>query len=123
MKIIIKADSVTALAELNESITAKKIASVLPITGSANLWGDEIYFAIPVHTGLEDDARKVVNIGDLGYWPQGDAFCIFFGLTPLSRKGEIKPASAVNLIGRIIGDPKIFKQIHSGTEIIIDKLG
>jgi uncharacterized protein len=122
MKIRIKADTVIALAELNETPSAKIIAAALPITAAVSLWGDEIYFPIPAHCALEDDAKKVVSLGDLGYWPQGDAFCIFFGPTPISRKGEIKPASAVNLIGRIIGDARVFKQVHSGAEIIIEKL-
>lgn len=122
MKITIKADTITALAELNESRTAKKIASKLPITAAAILWGEEIYFSIPIRSELEDDARKVVSIGDLGYWPTGTAFCIFFGPTPISRRGEIKPAGAVNVIGRIIGDPTIFKKVYAGTEIVIDKL-
>jgi hypothetical protein len=122
MKIKIKAEAITVLAELNETPTASKIAALLPLTATASLWGDEIYFSIPVHAELEETARKLVNIGDLGYWPQGDAFCIFFGPTPISRRGEIKPASSVNIIGRIIGEPRVFKQVHNGTEITIEEL-
>jgi len=91
-------------AELNESPTAQKVWEALPIETSFNTWGDEIYFSIPVDAELESDAQEVVELGDLGYWPTGNAFCIFFGPTPMSKAGEIRPASAVNMIGRISGD-------------------
>jgi len=100
-KIVIKAGSVTVNAELNDTRTAAFIQGKLPIEAKANLWGDEIYFPIPVEDKL-DNGKEVVNIGDLGYWPQGNAFCIFFGPTPVSSGGEIKPASAVNIVGRVI---------------------
>ncbi|MEA3485440.1 MAG: cyclophilin-like family protein, partial [Candidatus Aerophobetes bacterium] len=88
--------------------------------GGANTWGEEIYFSIPVKMELEN-AKAVVSEGDLGYWPPGTAFCIFFGLTPASQGDEIRPASPVNVFGRIIGDPKIFKKVKSGAEIIVEK--
>lgn len=91
-------------AELNDSPTAQKVWEALPIETSFSTWGDEIYFSIPVDAELESDAQEVVELGDLGYWPTGSAFCIFFGPTPMSKAGEIRPASAVNMIGRITGD-------------------
>ena len=83
-KIVIKAGQVEAKAELNESATATVIWQALPIEGSANTWGEEIYFQIPVSQDLKPDAREVVELGDLAYWPRGEAFCIFFGATPIS---------------------------------------
>jgi hypothetical protein len=62
----------------------------------------------------------LVSIGDLGYWPEGDAFCIFFGRTPISRSGEIRPASPVNVFGRVLGDPKVFKSVADGTRIVVE---
>ena len=91
-------------AELNDSPTAQKVYDSLPLESSFNTWGDEIYFEIPVEMALESDARDVVQMGDLGYWPSGNAFCIFFGPTPMSSPGEIRPASAVNIIGQVVGD-------------------
>jgi len=91
--------------QLHESPTAALIWEALPIEGEGNLWGEEIYFAIPVEAALDDTARDVVERGDLGYWPQGRALCIFFGPTPVSHGDEIRPASAVNLVGRLEGDP------------------
>ncbi len=102
-----------------ETVKALKIA--LPITGRANLWGDEIYFSISVDAPPEN-GKTVVELGDLAYWPPGNAFCIFFGLTPMSRGNEIRPASAVNVFGKITGDPKVFKKVRNGEEVKIEQL-
>ena len=119
-KIKIKAGTVEADAVLNDSPTAQKIYEVLPIEARANTWGDEIYFAIPVKTPLEKTAQELVDVGDLGYWPSGNAFCIFFGPTPMSRGNEVRPASAVNVIGRVLGDAKAFKKVPSGAMVRIE---
>jgi hypothetical protein len=120
-KIVIKAGEVEARAELNESPTAGAIWQALPIEGSANTWGEEIYFRIPVSQDLETDARELVQLGDLGYWPQGEAFCIFFGATPISGPGEIRPASAVNIVGQLLDEPKGFLSVASGTSVRIER--
>jgi hypothetical protein len=119
-KIKITAGSVTATAELNDSQTAQKIWDALPIDGEANTWGEEIYFSIPVGCDYEDP-REVVELGDLGYWKPGSAFCIFFGRTPMSRGKEIRPASAVNVFGRVEGDPKVFNSVADGSDIRIER--
>jgi len=120
-KIKIKAGNVEAEGLLNDSATAQKIWEALPIEAQANTWGEEIYFSIPVKAPLEKDAQELVNLGDLGYWPEGKGFCIFFGPTPISRGKEIRPASAVNIIGKVIGDPQIFKKVPAGAKIIIER--
>ncbi|MBU4349215.1 MAG: hypothetical protein L6371_08180 [Candidatus Atribacteria bacterium] len=119
-KITIIVEDIKMSAELNDSNTAKKIWEALPIEANVQTWGDEIYFSIPVKVGLEN-AKAVVSEGDLGYWSPGNAFCIFFGPTPTSHGEEIRPASPVNVFGKIIGDPKIFKKVRSGAKIIIEK--
>lgn len=101
-------------AALNDSPTAQAIARALPLEAEANLWGDEIYFAIPVTMPLDERAKELVQAGDLGYWPKGKAFCIFFGPTPISAPGEIRPASAVNIVGKVCGDPTHFKAVKDG---------
>lgn len=108
VNIIIGGDSVPA--ELNDTGTALAIVDALPVEAGFDTWGDEIYFSIPVKAGL-DNGRSVVEAGDLGYWPPGNAFCIFYGPTPGSPAGEIRPASPVNIIGRVTVDPKIFKRL------------
>jgi hypothetical protein len=79
MDIRIRIGHLAIEAELHDTPTAQKIAGALPIDASFNTWGDEIYFPIPVTSELDDNAREVVELGDLGYWPPGKAFCIFFG--------------------------------------------
>jgi hypothetical protein len=119
-KIKIKAGRVEADAVLNDSATAQKIWEALPIEARADTWGDEIYFAIPVKAPLEKTAQELVEVGDLGYWPSGNAFCIFFGPTPMSRGNEVRPASAVNVIGRVSGDARVFQKVPSGSKIRIE---
>jgi hypothetical protein len=121
-KIRIKAGLIEAVAELNNTRTAQAIWEILPIKARANLWGEEVYFSIPVSLELEA-GQELVSAGDLGYWSEGNSFCIFFGPTPVSRGEEIRPASAVTVFGRIIGDPTIFKQVASGIAITIGKEG
>jgi hypothetical protein len=113
--------SLTLQAQLNDSPTAQKIWEALPIETSFSTWGDEIYFSIPVAMELESDAQEVVESGDLGYWPSGNAFCIFFGPTPISSEGEIRPASAVNMIGRIIDDATKLKEGMSENLIRLER--
>jgi len=108
-------------AELNESKTAQMIWEALPIEGKGNLWGEEIYFSIPVKVAQEKGAREVVSAGELGYWPTGHAFCIFFGPTPASRGDEIRAASAVNIIGKVLSDPKVFLKVKDGAKITLEK--
>ena len=116
----IRVGSTVLDAELNDSETARQITSELPIEeGSFNTWGDEIYFSIPV-TADPENAVETVDLGDLGYWPPGKAFCIFFGKTPASEGDEIRPASPVNPIGRVIGDTTVLKTVSSGEGIIIE---
>jgi hypothetical protein len=100
--------------------TAQAIWDALPLEAKANTWGDEIYFSIPVEVDAENP-REVVGIGDLGYWPSGSAFCIFFGPTPMSRGDEIRPASPVNVFGRVEADPRVFKSVASGDTVRIER--
>lgn len=120
-KIIIKTEQVKMEAELNDSKTASAIWDALPLAAEINTWGDEIYFEIPVKSGLENGVEEVQE-GTLGYWPQGNCFCIFFGLTPMSTEGHIKPASAVNIIGRFMGKAEEWKKVGDGEWISVEKL-
>ncbi len=120
-KIRILVSDLKGEAELNESKTAQLIWEALPIEARANLWGEEIYFSIPVKIGLEQGSREVVSAGELGYWPTGHAFCIFFGPTPASQGNEIRAASAVNIIGKVLTDPKVFLKVKDGAKITLEK--
>jgi hypothetical protein len=116
----ITAGDVRLEAELNDGSTAKSIAEALPIKARGNRWGEEIYFAIPVEAELEAGARDVLEAGELGYWPSGNAFCIFFGPTPASRGDEIRAASAVNIIGKVKGDLSELPSVPDGAAVSIE---
>jgi uncharacterized protein len=116
----ITAGQISASAELNECKTADAIWDALPIEAKAETWGDEIYFGIPVRVEA-DRAKEVVALGDLGYWPPGHAFCIFFGPTPASGGDEIRPASPVNVVGRVNGDATMFKKVRAGTRVTLER--
>ncbi len=120
-RIRILAGDVQTMAELNDTHTADAIWGTLPISAEANTWGDEIYFSIPVKL-KEENAQTVVSLGDLGYWPRGPAFCIFFGPTPVSKGQEIRPASPVNVFGRVTGDPKVFKKVRDGQIVTVEQV-
>lgn len=120
-KITITAGDVTLAAELNDGPTAQQIWESLPIEGQANVWGDEIYFGIPVTAEQEPGARAEVEVGELGYWPPGNAFCIFFGPTPVSTDERPRAASPVNILGRMLGDATQLRAVRQGTPVQITR--
>lgn len=121
-KIRITSGSASAEAELNDNPTAQQVWEALPITGRANTWGDEVYFTIPVKADSESDARADMAIGELGYWPAGSAFCIFFGPTPASTGSTPRAASPVNILGRVLADATVFKAVKSGDAVRIEAI-
>ncbi len=120
-KIKITAGAVEQTAVLNESRCAKQIWEALPFLARASTWGDEVYFSIPVDCSPENP-RETVELGDLAYWLQGSCFCIFFGPTPMSRGSEIRPASAVEVFGKLEGDPKAFAAVESGEDVRVERI-
>ena len=118
-KIVISVENLSVTAELLDTPTAHKIRESLPFEGSVNVWGDEIYFTVPLTLEQEPEAREDVSIGDLAYWPAGPAFCIFFGPTPVSTGNQPRAYSPVNVFGRVVGDAKQFKTIPNGATIRI----
>jgi uncharacterized protein len=120
-RIRITAGSVAADAVLDDSATSGLVWDALPLAVAGETWGDEIYFRVPVNAKPEKP-RETVELGDLGYWPPGSAFCIFFGRTPSSQGEEIRPASPVNVFGRLTGDPTIFKTVRSGTQVRVERI-
>ena len=101
--------------------TATAIWSALPLKGSANRWGDEIYFDVAVKAE-EENSREAVEVGSVAYWPPGKALCIFFGPTPVSEHGEPRAASPVNVFAKISGDPTVFKKVGDGDRVRIEKV-
>lgn len=111
IRITAKDAGVTMTATLNDTETARKVFDELPIEGSAQVWGDEIYFEIPVQAE-EDDAQAEVPSGTIAYWPSGRALCIFFGQTPYSP---------VNVVGKVDGDEALFAKVGSGDTMVLEK--
>lgn len=107
-------------AELNQTGTSKEIIKKLPIEATANRWGDEIYFSIPVKFDLEDGV-EIVEEGTLAFWPPGNAFCIFFGPTPASTDNRPRAASAVTVIGKIKNENDLdsLRKVKSGHRITL----
>jgi uncharacterized protein len=120
-KVRITAGAVHVTATLNDSVTAGLVWDALPFEAPAGTWGDEIYFTIPVEAD-EEQAVEVVEMGAVAYWPPGSALCLFFGLTPMSRDDEIRPASAVNVLGTIDDDSTILKQVNPGETVIVEAI-
>ena len=119
MNIEITSGDITIEAELYDTPMGTAIAEALPIEGSVNRWGGEIYFSIPVSMELEDDSRDVLEPGELGFWSPGNAFGIFFGATPASHDQECRAASDVNVFGKVIGDLDPLWDIKNGAQIQI----
>jgi hypothetical protein len=117
--ITISAGDISLPAELNDSSTAQQVWNSLPIQGTAHVWGDEIYFEIPVRVAQSPDARAEVEVGELGYWPVGHAFCIFFGPTPVSTDERPRAYSPVNILGRVLGDATRFRRVREGASVEI----
>ena len=122
-QIQISTGNLTLTATLNDLETANQLWESLPITGRVQIWGDEIYFSIPVNVEEELDSQETVRAGAVAYWPPGSALCLFWGPTPVSAPGEIRPASAVNVVGIIDNDPTLLAQVPAGSEIVVEKVG
>lgn len=114
---LIKVNELEMFAELRNTPTAEALWNALPLQAQANRWGDELYFSVPFQVPLEADARAVVQAGEVAYWPDGPALCFFFGPTPVSRPGEIRAASAVNVCGTIRGDSTALRQVADGAMV------
>jgi hypothetical protein len=112
-QIRIKARHVEMTATLNDTATAKKLWAALPIESRARLWGKEVYFEIPIHMDA-DDAQAKVPSGTVAFWPDGDCLCLFYGQTP---------ASPVNVVGTLEGDPNELAKIKSGEPIRVERAG
>jgi hypothetical protein len=122
-QIEISAGDVIVTAVLNDSDTADELWAALPITARAQTWGDEIYFSIPVSVEEAADSQETVEMGAVAFWPPGSALCLFWGPTPMSAPGEIRPASAVNVMGLIDGDPTVLGGVADRTEVVVARMG
>ena len=124
--VISKSDNIEIeLDDSNSPNTIKKFVDNLPFTVGLNLWGEEIYTDESPIQEKEENAKPLVELNDVAYWPTGKAICLFFGPTPIGKKGEIKPYSPVNVIGKIINPDKSIlnklKQNHKAKFFLKDQ--
>ncbi|AAB89017.1 predicted coding region AF_2241 [Archaeoglobus fulgidus DSM 4304] len=123
MRLRIRFESAECEVELYEEWapeTVRAIADALPIKSTANRWGDEIYFTTQVAVEKEENSKDVVELGDVAYWIPGKAICLFFGKTPISDD-KIRPASAVNVIGRIVNSMEGLKGVADGESVVVER--
>jgi uncharacterized protein len=117
----IRAGTIQVQARLNSTSTAKVLLEILPVRATANAWGNEIYFDVPLHMEIED-GQEVVEMGDVAYWPDGPSLCLFFGRTPASHGDEIRAASPVTVVGKVIGDPTVLTSVKQGAKVTVEKV-
>ena len=117
----VTAGGVSRPATLAATPTARAIWNALPLEGRASRWGDELYFSVPLELAEDEDAREVVGVGDLAYWPPGPAVCIFWGPTPASSGPEPRAASAVNVFGHIAEGAAEFGSVKSGAVVKLER--
>ena len=111
------------LDDTNSPKTCISFLKSLPFSVTAHIWGEEIYTDESPIIQSEENAKDLVNLNDVAYWPSGKAICLFFGPTPIGKKGEIKPYSPVNVIGKIMDpDKNILSKMIEGTVITFDKI-
>ncbi|MEV0317531.1 cyclophilin-like fold protein [Streptomyces sp. NPDC050658] len=118
IRIIWPAGHLTATIE--DTPTAQALSKVLPLSATANTWGEEVYFDTGVSVPLEDGARQVVEPGTVAFWTDGDALALPYGPTPISRGDECRLASPCNVLGRIDGDPRLLATVRSGDPIRVE---
>ena len=94
------------LDDTNSPKTVNDFIEKLPFSVDLNVWGDEIYTSQSPITQPEENAKSLVQLNDVAYWPTGKAICLFYGSTPIGNPGEITPASPVNVLGKIISPDK-----------------
>lgn len=113
----VKVGTITLDIQLNESETASELLSQLPIRSRAKRWGDEIYFPTSVEMDVSDDAQEIVEVGDVAFWPPNRALCLFFGATPCSQNGKPQAASAVNMVGKLLGDVTALERVTDNSQV------
>lgn len=109
------------IATLNDTPTSAALLQALPFSGSANTWGDEVYFSIPVHAKMEADARQEVPPGTVCYWVAGSSLALPFGRTPISTSDMPKLASNCNVMGKFDGDCKALASVRDGDTVKVSR--
>ena len=117
----LKFSSYTINIKLRSTKTANAIKNILPFKSIVKTWGEEIYFEIPIEESLdlENDAKDIINIGEIAYWIEGKCIAIGYGKTPVSKGNEIKLAARTNIWGDALLNIKKLNKIKDGDEIVV----
>lgn len=108
------------IANLRETPTVKQLVAALPCEASANTWGEEVYFEIPVQADLEPDALQVIEPGTVCFWVQGSALALPFGPTPASKGDECRLVTRCNVLGKIEGDSRQLAKVRQGDRVRVE---
>ena len=119
-KLILKFNSKLFEIILRNTETAKLIAKSIPIKSKIQIWGEEIFFNTNLQVKLEDDAKDVMQLGELAFWTAGSAIAIGFGKTPVSIDKEIRLIEPCNVWADCNFKKSDFDNIKSGDEISLD---
>ncbi|OFZ91952.1 MAG: hypothetical protein A3I62_03110 [Betaproteobacteria bacterium RIFCSPLOWO2_02_FULL_62_79] len=109
-------------ANLRATPAAQNLLAALPCESTANTWGDEVYFSLPVKVKLEADAQQVVDAGTVCFWVEGSSLALPFGPTPVSKGGECRLVTRCNVLGMIEGDARRLKSVRDGEAIRVELL-
>ena len=113
----------TAYVELDDSQSPKTVKAILdnlPIEVKINRWGDELYTDKTPIVAEEENAQSVVRPLDVAYWPEGNALCLFYGSTPITKSPDkILPYSPVNIVGRIITKDDNLDEFKDHSTVVI----
>ena len=109
-------------ANLRATLAAQDLLAALPCESTANTWGDEVYFSLPVTVKLEADAQQVVDAGTVCFWVEGSSLALPFGPTPVSKSGECRLVTRCNVLGMIEGDARRLKSVRDGEAIRVELL-
>jgi hypothetical protein len=119
--IMIRIGELTLSAELNDSQSAEKLGSLLPVEFSMSRWGDEYYGDCGIEVELSEEARDIMEVGELAVWPTGKALCMFFGPTPASRGNEPRAVSPVNPVGKLNNNAEVLKKLSRSIRVRIER--
>src|SRR5919201_4913854 len=125
IKIIFPEFNETAFVELDDSRSPKTVKAILenlPVEVNINKWGEELYTDKTSIIAQEENAKSEVNLLDVAYWPEGNALCLFYGPTPISKAGKIIPYSPVNIVGRIVSTQNnILNIVKDRSKVLIEQ--
>ena len=121
-KIKITIGGVQVRAQLKPNRTADAVVKALPVNAAVNQWGEEFYCKMAGVKDYREVATTQVKVGDVAFWGVGEMLAIFFGRTPMSLGDDPVPADRVNVIGKILDDPKILQQAIGASTMNVEVL-